>query len=157
MHKYILLTSLLLFCIGCNPPADPAATNSPASPSTQTPMASPTESAQTPVGDTTRTSVDWAGTYKGVLPCADCEGMDVEVVLNGDGTFQRTVTYLGKEGDPEVGNGSFTWQEDGATIELPSGEEKTLYWVTEGNIVQLDTEGKKVEGELAEKYVLQKS
>ena len=155
MYKFILLASIVLFCIGCTP-TEPASTNTPASAATQTPMTSPTASTETPVGDTTQTSIDWAGTYKGVLPCADCEGIETEVVLNDDGTFQQTRTYLGKDGDPDVSSGSFTWKEDGATVILASGEESTQYWVSEGRIVQLDTEGNKIEGEMAEKYVLPK-
>lgn len=151
-----LALALLLLGSGCNTPTEPSATSTPVSTpvATVTPVTTPT--AQTPVGDTTQTSVDWAGTYKGTLPCADCEGIETEVVLNDDGTFQQTMTYLGKEGEPVVSNGSFTWKEDGATIVLP-GEGATHYWVTEGRIVQLDTEGKKIEGEMAEKYVLQKA
>lgn len=156
MYKITILASMLLFCIGCNTPTDPATTSTPASPPATTPMATPTESAQIPVGDTTQTSVDWAGTYKGVLPCADCEGIETEVVLNDDGTFRQTRTYLGKEGEPDASSGSFTWKEDGATVVLTAGEESTQYWVSEGRIVQLDTEGNKIEGEMAEKYVLPK-
>ncbi len=157
MNKAVILALVLLLCsLGCSKPTAPSDTSPPVRSPAATPAADPT-SAEMPVGDTTQTSVDWAGTYKGTLPCEDCDGIEVEVVLNDDGTFQRTATYLGKEGEPEVSDGSFTWKEDGATIVLSGGEESMQYWVSEGRIVQLDAEGNKIEGEMADKYVLQKS
>lgn len=169
MNKLRLIAVVLsLTCLGCNNPSGTTATNSPAPPPASTPEAGPNAvtpeasptavaSTQLPVGDTTQTSVDWAGTYKGVLPCADCEGIETEVVLNDDGTFKHTTIYLGKDGEPEVIEGSFIWKEDGATVVLPNGEQQTHYWVSENYILQLDPEGNKIEGEMAEKYVLQKA
>lgn len=34
--------------------------------------------------DNAETSLDWAGEYEGVFPCADCEGIKVELDLNPD-------------------------------------------------------------------------
>ena len=31
-------------------------------------------------GDNSMTALDWAGTYKGTVPCADCEGIETCVV-----------------------------------------------------------------------------
>ena len=31
-------------------------------------------------------SLDWAGVYQGILPCADCEGFDTVITLNWDET-----------------------------------------------------------------------
>jgi uncharacterized lipoprotein NlpE involved in copper resistance len=39
-----------------------------------------------------RSSLDWAGTYEGVLPCADCPGTKIRLTLNGDGSY-RLVTH----------------------------------------------------------------
>jgi uncharacterized lipoprotein NlpE involved in copper resistance len=43
-----------------------------------------------------RNSLDWAGVYKGTLPCADCEGIQEEIRLNDDLTYEMVSTYLGK-------------------------------------------------------------
>jgi hypothetical protein len=40
-----------------------------------------------PAGDTSRTSLDWPGTYTGVLPCADCEGIETTITLSVDLTY----------------------------------------------------------------------
>jgi uncharacterized lipoprotein NlpE involved in copper resistance len=43
-----------------------------------------------------RNALDWPGVYKGVLPCADCEGIETRLSLQRDGDFERTTRYLGK-------------------------------------------------------------
>ena len=34
----------------------------------------------TTLGDNSQNALDWAGTYKGILPCADCEGMKMQLI-----------------------------------------------------------------------------
>lgn len=51
---------------------------------------------QIPIGDTSQNALDWNGTYKGTLPCADCEGIETELTLNLDGNYLYKATYLGK-------------------------------------------------------------
>ena len=41
-------------------------------------------------------SLDWQGTYKGITPCADCDGIETELVLNKDLTYVIKTKYLGK-------------------------------------------------------------
>nr|WP_250850238.1 copper resistance protein NlpE N-terminal domain-containing protein [Acinetobacter sp. ANC 5378] len=36
------------------------------------------------MGDTVETSLDWAGEYKGVFPCADCEGIETDLELKSN-------------------------------------------------------------------------
>ena len=59
--------------------------------------------------DSSRTSVDWAGSYHGVLPCADCEGIDTTITLSRDLTFVLRSRYLGKSDRVFERRGSFTW------------------------------------------------
>lgn len=42
---------------------------------------------------------DYFGTYSGVLPCADCEGIETELTLTSDGRFNISRHYLGVEDD----------------------------------------------------------
>ncbi len=103
-------------------------------------------------------SLDWAGTYKGVTPCADCEGIETELVLNQDLTYVMKTKYLGK-GDGKVfeENGSFVWDKNGGSISLQGGKGgPSQYKVGENQLIQLDMEGKVITGDLAEKYVLTK-
>ncbi len=107
---------------------------------------------------TTQNSVDYAGTYKGITPCADCEGIEVELTILMDSTYSHSMKYLGKgDGQPVVKTGSYVWV-DGGTIQLEGiADGPSKYKVGEGRIWQLDMQGNKIEGELAEKYILTKT
>ncbi len=107
---------------------------------------------------TSQNSLDYAGTYKGVTPCADCEGIEVALSIAMDSTYTLSAKYLGKgDGKPVVTNGKYVWI-DGGTIQLEginSGPSK--YKVGEGRIWQLDMQGNRIEGALADKYMLTKT
>lgn len=109
-----------------------------------------------PVGDNSKVSVDWNGTYEGTLPCADCEGIKTIIVLNEDDTYKFSAEYLEKNNKTEE-SGKFTWSADGnkITIKFKDGE-STSYIVGENQLIQLDQEGEKITGALADKYVLNK-
>jgi uncharacterized lipoprotein NlpE involved in copper resistance len=111
-----------------------------------------------PTADNSQTSVDYVGTYKGTTPCADCEGIEVELIINGDSTYSLSNKYLGKgDGKPFVKTGKYSWTADGSTIELAGiTDGPSKFKVGEGRIWQLDMQGNKVEGELADKYILTK-
>ena len=103
-------------------------------------------------------SLDWQGTYKGVTPCADCEGIETEIVLNADLTFTLKTKYLGK-GNGKIFQeaGSFVWDKTGGIISLEGLKGRpSQYKVGENRLIQLDMEGQVISGDLAEKYVLTK-
>ena len=102
-----------------------------------------------------RNSLDWAGTYRGVLPCADCEGIETIVVLADDGTYRTQSNYLGKGGTTLSEQGRFTWNEAGNTISF-TGSRPARYFVGENRLVSLNLDGSRITGELAEHYVLAK-
>lgn len=103
-------------------------------------------------------SLDWAGMYKGVVPCADCEGIGTILVLNSDETYLLKTTYLGKPDAVSMEKtGKFTWNDDKQTITLQDiGEGPNQYRVGENRVTQLDLQGQKITGELASKYILNK-
>src|SRR5690554_2899466 len=67
---------------------------------------------------TSEISLDWEGRYTGLLPCADCEGIETTVNLLGDQTFIMREIYIGKGEDPIEETGDFVWTEDGGSVEL---------------------------------------
>lgn len=103
-------------------------------------------------------SLDWAGTYTGVLPCADCEGISTTIHLNDDETYEITMIYLGKESDNTFsGNGAFSWENSGNIITLEGMENGAPhYQVGENQLFQLDLGKNRISGELAEMYILKK-
>lgn len=103
----------------------------------------------------TKNSVDWAGTYEGTLPCADCTGIHVILTLNMDGTYEKSEEYLEK-GKPFKETGTFTWTPDGGSIILKEKDGESKYKVGEGMMKKLDIEGKEIKGELEEFYNFKK-
>lgn len=106
-------------------------------------------------------SLDWAGTYSGVTPCADCEGIETELTLSADDTYKLVTTYLGteEENNSFTKEGNFSWVDDGNSVKLDGfqeGEGSALYKVEENRVRHLDLEGNIIEGELANHYILAK-
>ncbi|GMQ31433.1 copper resistance protein NlpE [Algoriphagus confluentis] len=112
-----------------------------------------------PVGDNSQTSLDWPGTYFGVLPCASCEGIETWVTLNADGTFELKTNYLGlNDAREEIFTGTFEWDPTGSMVQLTGliGNAPGKYKVGENRIWHLDQDGNRIEGDLAERYILSK-
>lgn len=106
-------------------------------------------------------SLDWAGNYYGVMPCADCEGIETLFSLNQDGTYTIKRVYLGKDNQAFEESGKFEWTKDGDNITLIADESNAeggnLYKVGENVLFALDSDGNVITGELAENYKLKKN
>ena len=109
-------------------------------------------------GHTSQNSLDWAGVYSGVLPCADCEGIETELTLNDDGTYLLATEYLGKEVSlRDTLSGKFSWQGNNVHLEgIPKNERSSLFKVEENRVRYLDLEGNIVTGALENHYILKK-
>ncbi|MGD9931289.1 MAG: copper resistance protein NlpE N-terminal domain-containing protein [Mangrovibacterium sp.] len=104
-------------------------------------------------------SLDWAGVYRGVVPCADCEGIQTELVLSTDMTYQLATRYRGKDQTVFRSEGTFSWDETGSTVMLNDARrpgETTRYKVGEQVLIQLDRQGDVIQGPLANHYRLTK-
>ncbi|WP_026955848.1 copper resistance protein NlpE [Algoriphagus vanfongensis] len=109
-------------------------------------------------GDNSMNSLDWAGTYLGTLPCADCEGIETKLVLNQDGSYHYTTHYFGLNDALEHEYlGKFTWDESGSVITLHGVDGiPGKYKVGENRIWHLDMDGNQITGALADQYILTK-
>ena len=117
------------------------------------------DSASSTVSDehNSQNSLDYLGMYKGVLPCADCNGISTNIILNKDLSYEIITVYLGKREIIHREKGTFTWNKEGNTIILNEIKNApNQYFVGENTLIQLDMEGKRITGELANKYVLVK-
>jgi copper homeostasis protein (lipoprotein) len=112
---------------------------------------------QPPDMHTSQTSLDWHGTYAGVVPCADCAGIETFITINEDLSYHVRTRYLGKDDRVFEHQGSFTWEESGNVIHLKDfSEGPDRYHVGENLLFQLDKQGERITGDLAEKYILRK-
>ncbi len=102
-----------------------------------------------------KNSLDYQGTYTGKVPTASGEGMLVSITLE-DSTYVKKTEYVGKKEIFED-KGKYTWNTEGNTIILDGIKDApNQYFVGENTLTQLDMEGKKIAGELADQYILRK-
>lgn len=88
-----------------------------------------------------RNALDWAGTYEGVTPCADCPGIRMRLTLQRDGGFELRTQYLDRQVAPQTARGSFSWNAAGNTITLEGAGGGQQFRVGEGRLLQLDRDG----------------
>lgn len=100
-------------------------------------------------------ALDYEGTYKGLLPAADGEGIETTIVL-GENDYTKEILYVGKDKTPNKTSGNYKWDETGFIITLEGQDKPNQYFVGENTLTQLDTQGQKISGELASKYILTK-
>ena len=99
------------------------------------------------------TSLDYRGTYRGVLPAADCPGIETTLTLKPDGTYSLHEEYLERDARFDT-EGAYTLHGNLLTLE---GSDTTWYKVEENRLRRLTTDRKEGEGPLAEHYVLRKT
>jgi uncharacterized lipoprotein NlpE involved in copper resistance len=134
----LLLSTAIYGCTNSNKPTD--ATNKETSAATSNVM------------------TDVTGTYEGTTPCADCEGIAVTLTLNKDQTYNLSNKYLGQAGSkPFEGKGKWNLDEATKIVTLEGITDGPSKFMSEaGNLIQLDMEGQKIEGESAKLYILAK-
>lgn len=108
--------------------------------------------------DNSMTSLDWNGTYSGIVPCADCTGIETTLTLNRDMTYTIVTNYLGRnDALEETFNGTFHWDETGSKVILEDVKfAPSQFKVGEDKIWQLDRSGQMITGDLADHYILHK-
>lgn len=99
-------------------------------------------------------ALDYQGEYKGVLPAADCPGIETTLTLNSDNTFTLHSQYLERDATfDEKG----TYSVDGNVLTLKTEDNRPSYYkIEENRLRMLDADKKEVTGELAEYYILNK-
>ena len=90
-------------------------------------------------------------TFVGVLPCADCGGIDYHLDVMPDGSYALRNRYLGKDVDTAYDDiGSWALSSDGITLALKGGREAPVYFSIENpqTLRKLDLTGRPIESEL---------
>lgn len=137
--KFLCSILLLLMIVSCDSNPSPIAAND---------SAYKTEVPRTPVID--------AENYVGILPCADCEGIDVTLQLKKDSGYIMNSVYKGSKVDSSnnhiVDNG--TWSMDKDTLILSTTGTVTKYIKSGSTLKQLDVDGKVMTGPLPDDFIL---
>lgn len=101
----------------------------------------------------------WPGIYNGFLPCADCAGIKTSLALNKNNSYVLITQYVGKSPRDFVEKGKFDWNEEANTIILTPRKSTTThqYFVGEDMLIQLDKDGNRITGKLADNYILRRN
>jgi len=99
---------------------------------------------------------EFAGEYKGVLPCADCPGIETDIILMSDDIYRMTQKYQVDSMAAFKYQGKGTWNADHTIFTAIIDGQKNLFKVEKDQLRYLDSDGKPINGKLAEYYVLKK-
>jgi copper homeostasis protein (lipoprotein) len=93
----------------------------------------------------------FAGTYAGMLPCADCPGIDTSIVFAADGGYVETMSYRERD-TTNTSRGHWTLDADGKRVKLHADEANAsdawMEIVSPGEIRMLDADGNPIESDL---------
>lgn len=99
--------------------------------------------------------LNYWGTYKGVLPAADCPGIEVTLDLNKDNTFQSIFIYQERDITFED-QGLYTISNDSILTTIGENADTTYYKITENHLKILDQYKKEIPDEIGTQYILNK-
>ncbi len=104
-------------------------------------------------------SLDWPGVYYGFVPCDDCKGIKSTLALNKNNSYILITQHVGKSEREIVEKGKFTSGDNSNTLVLTPRDNSTTrqYFVGENMLIQLDNNGNRISGKLADRYILRRS
>ncbi|MCD7969157.1 MAG: copper resistance protein NlpE [Alistipes sp.] len=107
------------------------------------------------------TLIGCTGTYRGIIPCADCDGIEVTLTLTDLNTYSlKTRHIVSNESLGDIHSaysGRFDWNHNTGLITLlDAGMQPDKYLCTGDGLVQLDLNGNRIAGPLADRYILKK-
>ncbi len=101
----------------------------------------------------------WTGTYRGILPCADCAGVVTELTLSADQNCVINRLYLNAQPKTISKKGKIKWNDDRTEIYVQIEGEPDLYnrfHVTSEGLQKLDRNGQNIYTNLTNSYMLSK-
>ena len=162
MNKTLLLIPALVFTLtACSKPTHQGSEDIQTTAQTQ---AAKAHEAATPTVDSddhsSENNLNWVGEYKGLLPCADCSGIETELELKADQTYELEEEYKGGKstGEKIKVKGQFKFDSNQHIVTLDQSADKRKFFIGENFIEERDRNtGEKMEGALAEHNKLTKS
>lgn len=89
--------------------------------------------------------------YTGVIPCADCSGIEMTLLVNPDGSYVEQLIYMGtNEGDRSF-HDSGKWKSEGEKISATNSKNEQTYFAQAADgksITLLDLEGNPIETQM---------
>ena len=109
-----------------------------------------------PVPPASSAAASWTGTYRGVLPCPDCDGVRISLSLFKDATYELQTELIGSD-KRHARSGSFTFNADETRITLdPQGQRRSFDIISNTMLRMLDKDGQVITGPEAHRFLLRK-
>ena len=155
MHRKLLtiaLAATLAATTGCKPDEAAEAASAPVAPAAAvTDAVTDVVDHSSPAGDAKDFDIKaFAGTYAGMLPCADCAGINTTIAFTPEGSYTLSETYQDADKSSFLSKGSWSVRGDGKAIQLDP-EEKDEYdraftIASPTELRALDQQGKPIAG-----------
>ncbi len=151
-------TLIVFFQFSCNSPSETTTQNSPEL-RMERPMAEVTETQvhETEASDYSEQKDVWIliGSYEGLLPCDDCDGIALHLSLDENMTYHLSQKYVGTDRRFEPRTGKFSFTNNIVTLH-GMADEPNKYLHEDKNLIQLDWNGNKRTGANAQRYLLKR-
>lgn len=104
-----------------------------------------------------KSSANFSGTFSGLIPCADCPGIEITLTFNPDSSFIESMIYQERSSSFKD---SGQWIKEGKMIEVRYNDKKaSLHYFlikSDSTIAWLDGNKKEIEGPLKDHYILKR-
>lgn len=109
---------------------------------------------------TGQNSFAWDGIYQGLLPCSDCQNIEVTLELKKENQFVLFKKYIAAAKNTnkkkEQEEGTFHWEDNGSKIVLDSTTNKYMFLVGDQTLFFLDNQGQMPQASEAYDYIFYK-
>lgn len=96
------------------------------------------------------------GTWRGVIPCADCPGISYNLTLNEDNSYEETLIYQDRSAQPYTQTGMWRVNEDVLELDNPAVD-RSRFSLSENGLMMLNIKtGRPMETEAAGMYRLRR-
>ena len=92
--------------------------------------------------------------WEGYLPCADCSGIEYQLTLRDNKSYEGTMIYEGKNVNPFVEDGSWSISSKGWLILTSGSNSQMKFLIQDKALRMLDQSGKIIQGPMSENYIL---
>lgn len=108
--------------------------------------------------DYTEVDLSWVGTYSGYFPCDDCDAIYITLTLNEDESYERLVSYMGKDTIPDYDDYLFI-RHFSNTILLTNENFDIIdqYEISGDTLYKLDGGYRRLTGKNADQFILLKN
>lgn len=97
------------------------------------------------------------GTYRAILPCEDCDGIETEISLGSDEMYHSKSKHLGKSEEIFEEIGEYYLEDEGTVLILEGIDSEPVSYIVEGeNLIQLDKNNQRIKGKHEKSYIFKK-